>query len=253
MQLTLPILLLAAPVLGNVFYDAPFIEEPGLVTRTISNGPHCVSTFQTHQDSTNPPHQCSELQAKLGSQVSFPGSATFIREQNDTALGYWSFQEQAVIPACRLTPKSTKDVSVAVSELAKLHCQFAIPGAGHMFWAGSANIAGGLTIDMSSFTSVSVSADRKTTSAGGGTRWSAIYSKLDAMGLAIVGGRVFDVGIGGLTLGGACIGARWFESDSTTGGNSWFAPRFGFVCDNIANFEVRLPKIMIHSLDSETQ
>ena len=23
-----------------------------------------------------------------------------------------------------------------------------------------------------------------------------------------------------------------------TGGNSWFAPRFGFVCDNIANFEV---------------
>lgn len=108
MQLTLPILLLAAPVLGNVFYDAPFIEEPGLVTRTISNGPHCVSTFQTHQDSTNPPHQCSELQAKLGSQVSFPGSATFIREQNDTALGYWSFQEQAVIPACRLTPKSTR-------------------------------------------------------------------------------------------------------------------------------------------------
>ena len=128
-----------------------------------------------------------------------------------------------------------------------------IRGAGHMFWAGSANVAGDLTIDMSSFTSVSVSADRKTTSAGGGTRWSAIYSKLDAVGLAIVGGRVFDVGIGGLTLGGACIGARWFESDSTTGGNSWFAPRFGFVCDNIANFEVRLPKIMIHSLDSETQ
>lgn len=100
-------------MLGNAFYDAPFIEEPGLVTRIISNGPHCVSTFQTHQDSTNPPHQCSQLQAKLGSQVtqvSFPGSATFIREQNDTALGYWSFQEQAVIPACRLTPKSTKDV-----------------------------------------------------------------------------------------------------------------------------------------------
>lgn len=61
---------------------------------------------------------------------------------------------------------------------------------------------------MSSFISVSVSADRKTTSAGGGTGWSAIYSKLDAMGIAIVGGRVFDVGIGGLTLGDACIGAR---------------------------------------------
>lgn len=71
-----------------------------------------------------------------------------------------------------------------------------------MFWAGSANIAGGVTIDLSSFTDVSVSADRKVTSAGGGTRWVGIYSKLDPMGLAVVGGRVFGVGIAGLTLGG---------------------------------------------------
>ena len=60
-----------------------------------------------------------------------------------------------------------------------------------------------MTIDLSSLTSVSVSADRKTTSAGGDTRWVGIYSKLDVMGLAIVGGRVFDVGIGGLILGGS--------------------------------------------------
>ena len=110
-----------------------------------------------------------------------------------------------MFPACRLTPNSTDDVSVAVATLAKLHCPFAIRGGGHMFWAGSANIAGGVTIDLSSFTSVSVSADRKITSAGGGTRWSAIYSKLDPLGLSIVGGRVFDVGIGGLVLGGSGI------------------------------------------------
>ena len=202
-------------MLGNVYYDVPFIWEPGLVTKTTTKGAHSVSTSRTHQDLTNPPHQCSELQARLGSQVSFSGSATFIREQNDTALGYWSFQEQAVVPACILTPKSTKDVSIAVLELAKLHCQFAIRGAGHMFWAGSANIAGGVNIDLSSLTSVSVSADRETTFAGGGTLFQA-----DAMGLAIVGGRVFNVGIGGLTLGGTSIGAPWFESDSTTGGKS---------------------------------
>ena len=116
-----------------------------------------------------------------------------------------------MIPNCRLTPKSTNDVSVAVSELAKFHCEFAIRGGGHMFWAGSANIAGGVTIDLSSFTSVPVSADRKTTSAGGGTRWARIYSKLDEMGLAIVGGRVFDVGIGGLTLGGKCMSLYLFQ------------------------------------------
>ena len=50
MQLTLPPLLLAVPVLGNVFYDTPFIGEPGLVTRTISKGAHCLSTFQIPQE-----------------------------------------------------------------------------------------------------------------------------------------------------------------------------------------------------------
>lgn len=34
------------------------------------------------------------------------------------------------------------------------------------------------------------------------------------------------------------------KADSTTRGNSWLAPRFGFVCDNIANFEVGLPNIV---------
>ncbi len=71
-----------------------------------------------------------------------------------------------------------------------------------MWWAGAANEPGGVTLDSSSFTHVTVSADRNITSAGGGSRWGAIYSKLDPMNLTVVGGRVFDVGIGGLTLGG---------------------------------------------------
>ena len=203
---------LVAPVLGDVLYDTLFVGDPRLAGRTTSKGAYCVSILQIHQVPTDKPHQWLELQAKLGSQVSFPASATFISEQNGTALGYWSLQEQEVIPTCRLTPNSTNDVSVAVSELAKLHCQFAIRGGGHMVWAGSANIVGGVTVDLSSLTSVSVSADRKTTTAGGGTRWSAIYSKLDAMGLTIVGGRVFDVGIGGLTLGGIGISLQLFPS-----------------------------------------
>lgn len=37
-----------------------------------------------------------------------------------------------------------------------------------------------------------------------------------------------------------------FTIDSRLGGNSWFAPRFGFVCDNIANFEVGVPSILLH-------
>lgn len=206
MKFTLSTFLLATPVLGNVLYDTAFMVDSGLAFRTTSKSAHCVSSLQMHQSSINRSHQCTQLQIKLGSLISFPGSTTFIREQNDTALGYWSVQEQEVNPSCRLTPNSPNDVSIAVSELAKFHCEFAIRGGGYMFWAGSANIAGGVFIDLSPFTSVSVSTDRKTTSAGGGTRWSGIYSKLDVMGLAVVGGRVFDVGIGGLILGGKCMG-----------------------------------------------
>ena len=186
-----------------MYYTMPL--SLGILIRCLEQPAWVSIAFVTSnfiQDFTKQFNQCSELQSKLGTQVSFPGSATFIREQNDTAVGYWSLQEQEVIPACRFTPNTTKDVSIAVSELARLHCQFAVRGAGHMFWAGSANIAGGVTIDLSSITFVSVSPDRKITSAGGGARWSAIYSKLDPMGLSIVGGRVFDVGIGGLTIGG---------------------------------------------------
>ena len=92
-----------------------------------------------------------------------------------------------------------------------------------MGWAGSANIANGVTIDLGALNSVSVSSDHSITSVGGGARWESVYLKLDAMELAVSGGRVADVGVGGLTTGG---------------GNSFFAPREGFVCDNVENFEV---------------
>ncbi|MCJ1451511.1 hypothetical protein MMC28_001849 [Mycoblastus sanguinarius] len=74
-----------------------------------------------------------------------------------------------------------------------------------MFWPGLANVAAGVAIDLSSITNVTVSPDRKTTSAGGDARWGAIYSQLDARNLSIVGGRVFDIGIGGFALGGMRI------------------------------------------------
>lgn len=71
-----------------------------------------------------------------------------------------------------------------------------------MSWAGAANIQNGVTIDLSAMNTVSVSEDGCKTSAGGGARWQDIYLKLDAMDLAVSGGRVNDVGVGGLTLGG---------------------------------------------------
>lgn len=83
-----------------------------------------------------------------------------------------------------------------------------------------------MTIDLGAFKQVDVSTDRKKTSIGPGNRWGDIYSKLDAQGLAIPGGRVASVGAGGLITGG---------------GVSFFSGRFGFVCDNVINYELVLP------------
>ena len=57
-------------------------------------------------------------------------------------------------------------------------------------------------MDLSDMNTVEVSDDRKITGVGPGARWHDVYSKLDALGLSVVGGRVSDVGVAGLTLGG---------------------------------------------------
>lgn len=60
---------------------------------------------------------------------------------------------------------------------------------------------------------------------GPGNRWEAVYEYTDARNVSTSGGRVGIVGVGGLTTGG---------------GISFFSPRYGFVCDNVENFEVVL-------------
>ncbi|KAI9820173.1 MAG: hypothetical protein M1827_005795 [Pycnora praestabilis] len=167
---------------------------------------------------------CSRLSSRLGSLVSYPNETIYQSEQNGTN-GYWTQQEESVSPACRITPTCAQDVSIAVVELARAQCQFAIRSGGHTSWAGAANIQDGVTIDLSSLNQVNVSANNTVTSVGAGARWGDVYLKLDALNLATSGGRVAQVGVGGLTTGG---------------GNSFFAARYGFVCDNVVNHQVVL-------------
>lgn len=76
-----------------------------------------------------------------------------------------------------------------------------IPGR-HTPWGGAANVETGVTFDLQKLNQVDVSADRKTAAIGPGNRWGNVYPKLDAMKLAMVGGRVSPVGAGGLITGG---------------------------------------------------
>ncbi|KAF2477622.1 putative oxidoreductase [Lindgomyces ingoldianus] len=164
-----------------------------------------------------------------------PGKVHF---NNITDLGYqssqlslWSAQEQSLHPTCIVIPTSTQDVSTAVAILSVAYqtslkgCQFAVRSGGHTPQAGAANIDGGVTIDLQGMNQVAVSNDQRIVSIGPGNRWGNVYSSLDDLNLAMVGGRVTPVGVGGLMTGG---------------GVSFFSGRYGFACDNIQTFEIVL-------------
>ena len=121
---------------------------------------------------------------------------------------YYSLQEAEISPACIVKPINANEVAKAVEALDSVYessshsAPFAVRGGGHTAWAGSASIEGSAVIDMTSINEVTVNPDRTITSVGAGAKWSDVYSYLDPMNLAVVGGRAAQVGVGGLTLGG---------------------------------------------------
>lgn len=129
-------------------------------------------------------------------------------------------------------------------------CRFAIRSGGHGSAHNAANIAGGVTVDLSRLSDITISpypgiaatnpvnstARSALLSVGPGATWGEVYARLDELHLGVNGGRVAGVGIGGLTLGG---------------GISYFGPRFGWTCDNVVNFEVVLANGSVINANNE--
>ncbi|OBT82275.1 hypothetical protein VE02_10140 [Pseudogymnoascus sp. 03VT05] len=173
---------------------------------------------------------CQILKLAMGSKVSLPNTTPY-----SASIGsFFSSQNNAITPSCVVSVTSTADVQEAVGILSTLSlvgqlvdsgCKFAIRSGGHTPWGGAATIQDGVDIDLSGLNHVTVSSDKTTVSVGPGNRWVDVYMKLDALGLGVSGGRVASVGVGGLITGG---------------GMSFFAPRYGLVCDTVTEFEVVL-------------
>ena len=191
-----------------------------------------------------PTLQCKALTYVLGTKVAYPLDP----EYGVTLKSYWSAQEQSVLPNCIVEPTSTKDVQAAIFVLSVVskykkftsECKFAIKGAGHTPQKNAANQPGGVTIDLAALNSISVNPAKTVTSIGPGNRWGNVYSFLDPMNLAIPGGRVSEVGVAGLITGGKFRKISFNEGTILTskGGISFFSARYGFVCDNVLNYEV---------------
>ncbi|KAI0884076.1 putative FAD-binding oxidoreductase [Annulohypoxylon maeteangense] len=146
-------------------------------------------------------------------------------------------------PACIIQPSNTKELTYVVSTVVGQKAKFAVRSGGHSVVKGAANIDGGVLIDMARFDSVEYDANKKVATVGSGLRWKEVYTALDPYNVTVVGGRVLEVGVGGLVLGGEfdspIISAMLNEPlTSAIGGLSYLADLYGLVCDNVVNFEV---------------
>ena len=130
--------------------------------------------------------------------TSQPGSASYVEGESS----YWSNLQAETLPACRVEPVTANDVSASLLITKFFGCPFAVKSGGHAAFKGASNIDGGLTIDLVNLNVIHVSNDNSLTEVGAGNRWIDVYMHLDPLQLSVVGGRVADIGVGGLTLGG---------------------------------------------------
>ncbi|RYP01737.1 hypothetical protein DL764_006099 [Monosporascus ibericus] len=93
--------------------------------------------------------------------------------------------------------------------------------------AGSNNIHGGVTIDLSLLNSVRFGSASEAVSFGPGVRWKHVYVKVQKHGRVVAG----------LLL---------------RGGNTWMTARKGFACDNVVALEVVLADGLIGTADRNT-
>lgn len=162
---------------------------------------------------------CQRLRSELGATaVILPSDSQYsaLREEN------WS-QTTWQHPICIAIPGSAVDVQKLVSELAANEIPFAVRSGGHSPNPFDANIDVGVLIALNNLDEVTYHDETGLASIGPGARWDAVYTALDPYNVTVVGGRVMDVGVGGLILGG---------------GLSYLSDLYGLACDNVQSFEV---------------
>ncbi|ROT42886.1 putative oxidoreductase [Sodiomyces alkalinus F11] len=173
---------------------------------------------------------CIGLTLALHGKVHLRGSQAY----SDSVSSYYAQQASSVQPLCIVKPTQTTDVANAIKLISlaslllpsadKAQCHFAVRSGGHASIGNAANIANGVTIDLSGLKTISV-ASNGVTSVGPGATWDEVYEALEPAGLSVAGGRNAGVGVGGLTTGG---------------GISFFSPRKGWTADTVTNYEVVL-------------
>lgn len=177
-----------------------------LICRLLSNRP--LTSFQ-----------CGSLKLLFGIQVISRETSAY----DQFTSSYWSQQQGEPNPYCIFKPAKPEQVSAQVLISRLTQCPFAIKSGGHAAFAGASSIEGGITVSLENFNAITPSADKTSAIVGPGNRWSRVYTTLQESDIAVIGGRVASVGVGGLTLGG---------------GISFFSNLYGWACDNVVEYQL---------------
>lgn len=144
---------------------------------------------------------CEQLASVLPNNTFYPEAPTY-----NASIFSYPFLQSRLHPSCIVRPKSTHDVSIAVSILQESnHTEFAIRGGGHNTNVGSNNIKDGVTIDMQSFNGVEVARGDEVVRVSAGAIWQNAYDVAEKRNLTVLGGRIGVVGTAGFLTGGKSL------------------------------------------------
>jgi FAD/FMN-containing dehydrogenase len=109
----------------------------------------------------------------------------------------------------------------------------------------------GVQIAMTRFNETRVNSMTRTVDVGAGLIWDQVYETLEPTGLNVVGGRIPNVGVAGLTLGGGECLLLSENSISYALGYSFLSNQYGLTVDTVARFELVLPNGTVSNVTSE--
>jgi FAD/FMN-containing dehydrogenase len=158
----------------------------------------------------------SGLRDKFTGQLLVAGDAGY-----DAARQIWNGaidRRPALIARCF----DPADVAAAVRFAREHSLHTTIRGGGHGV-AGHAVSDGGLVIDLTALSSVTIDPQARTATAAGGATWRDFDVAAARFGLATTGGQISTTGVSGLTLGG---------------GLGWLMRSFGASVDNLLSADI---------------
>jgi FAD/FMN-containing dehydrogenase len=156
------------------------------------------------------------FRAAFGGQALAAGDGDY-----DKARSLWNGvidRKPAIIARCT----TAQHVAEAIRHARANGLEIAVRGGGHNY-AGHACGDGGMMIHLGDMKEVSVDADARRATCGGGATWADLDGATQKHGLATPGGFISHTGVAGLTLGG---------------GIGWLTKKAGLSCDNLVSAEV---------------